>query len=327
MSLRMQRPSDEYRTIAARAGWFSKAGRGRLMIEGRDAASFLHALLSNDVQGLHAGEGRYTTYLTPQGRMLADIVVYQCGDRVLLDVPHAESLAARFDQAIFSEDVRIGDVSGPVDQLGVIGPAAAEVVARVTSAGVDSLRALPVRSHLVAGDVRIARTDDAPLPSLDVFFPAAARSALIARLAEAGAVELSADLVEALRIDAGRPAFGVDITGETIPLEAGLLERAISLTKGCYVGQEVIIRVLHRGAGRVAKRLVRLAFDAGVETPPAPGTPLSTEAGDTGRITSAAFSPRAGRVVALGYVHRDAAEVGRRLSAAGAPAEIVAMAG
>jgi folate-binding protein YgfZ len=325
----MHRTSDEYRTIAGLAGWTGKTPRGRLRIDGRDAASFLHALLSNDVLALHDGQGLYATYLTPQGRLIADMVVYHCGDYLLLDVApgQAAPLAARFDQAIFSEDVRIGDVSGPVDQLGVIGPAAAEVVARVTSAGVDSLRALPVRSHLVAGDVRIARTDDAPLPSLDVFFPAAARSALIARLAEAGAVELSADLVEALRIDAGRPAFGVDITGETIPLEAGLLERAISLTKGCYVGQEVIIRVLHRGAGRVAKRLVRLAFDAGVETPPAPGTPLSTEAGDTGRITSAAFSPRAGRVVALGYVHRDAAEVGRRLSAAGAPAEIVAMAG
>jgi folate-binding protein YgfZ len=325
----MHRTSDEYRIIAARAGWFTKTGRGRLRIDGRDATSFLHALLSNDVQGLHAGDGRYATYLTPQGRMLTDVVVYHCGEYVLLDVPSGQAafLAARFDQVIFTEDVRIAVVSDVLDQVSVVGEAAEAVVADVTSADVAGLRALPVRSHLVAGDVRIARTDDTLLSSLDLFFPSESRPGMVARLTGAGAVEMSVELVEALRIDAGRPAFGVDMTEETIPLEAGLLDRAISLTKGCYVGQEVIVRVLHRGGGRVAKRLVKLVFDPAVVASPGPGTRLSTEAGETGRVTSAAFSPRAGRTVALGYVHRDVAEVGRRVTAGGAPAEIVALAG
>jgi folate-binding protein YgfZ len=146
-------------------------------------------------------------------------------------------------------------------------------------------------------------------------------------LKTAGVRALGEDEAESLRIDAGIPLFGRDMDDETIPLEAGIESRAISFTKGCYVGQEVIIRVLHRGGGRVAKRLVRLAFDPSVETPPAAGTTLATDRGDTGRITSAAFSPRAGRVLALGYVHRDAAEAGRRLQAGTALAEILGLAG
>jgi len=325
----MNTTNDEYRTIVTRAGWTRKTSRGRLRVEGRDALSFLHALLSNDVQALRDGAGLYATYLTPQGRLVADPIVYHCGDHLLLDVAPglAGPLAARLDQAIFAEDVRVEDVSATIDQLGVIGTAAEAVVAQATAIDAGPLEALPVRAHVLTSGVRIARTDDALLPSLDVFFPAEAGADLIGRLAEAGAAELSNPLVDALRIEAGRPAFGIDMTGETIPLEAGLLERAISVTKGCYVGQEVIIRVLHRGGGRVAKRLVRLVFDAGVAAVPAPGTPLAIETGETGRITSAAVSPSSGRVVALGYVHRDAADVGRRLTARDAPAEIVAFAG
>ena len=111
------------------------------------------------------------------------------------------------------------------------------------------------------------------------------------RLDELGAVKMSGELFEALRIEAGRPSFGVDMDEETIPLEAGLLERGISPTKGCYVGQEIIIRILHRGGGRVAKRLARLTFDPSVIAPPAAGTSILDGDRDVGRITSAAISP------------------------------------
>jgi folate-binding protein YgfZ len=321
--------TDEYRTIERLAGWIGKSSRGRLRIEGRDAASFLHALVTNDIQALQPGEGAYAAYLTPQGRMIADIVVYHCGDHVLLDVApgHAAVLAARFDQVIFTEDVHVSDVSSALDQIAVIGAGADAAIARATATDRAPLQALAPRSHMAIGDLRVARTDDAPLPSFDLFVPSPARSDWLDRLDDAGVIPISTELTEALRIDAGRPAFGVDMTEDTIPLEAGLLDRAISLTKGCYVGQEVIIRVLHRGGGRVAKRLVRLAFDPSLDQPPPAGTTLATDAGDTGRITSAAFSPRAGRVLALGYVHRDAAEAGRRLQAGDAPAEVLGFAG
>jgi len=104
-----------------------------------------------------------------------------------------------------------------------------------------------------------------------------------------------------LRVEAGRPEFGVDMDADTIPLEAGIEHRAISFTKGCYVGQEVIIRVLHRGHGRVARRLVGLNVAGPV---PARGAKLYAGDREIGMVTSAADSPRSG-TIALGYVHRD----------------------
>jgi folate-binding protein YgfZ len=321
--------ADQYRIIAAQAGWIDKTGRGRLRVEGRDAGTFLHALLSNDILSLRPGQGAYATYLTPQGRLIADLAVYHRGDHFLADVPpgQAAPLAARLDNVIFTEDVRVSDVSDRFVHLGVSGGAAEVVVARALGGDAGVLRALPVRSHVEVGPALVVRTDDAAVPSLDIIGPVGAREEMVSRLADAGVVEMPAQIADAWRIEAGRPAFGADMTGETIPLEAGLLERAISLEKGCYVGQEVIVRVLHRGGGRVARRLVRLVFDRSADRPPAPGTALSTEAGEVGRVTSAAWSPRLERVVALGYVHRDTAEVGRRVSTAAAGAEITGLAG
>ena len=114
-----------------------------------------------------------------------------------------------------------------------------------------------------------------------------------------------------LRVEAGHAEWGVDMNADTIPLEAGLLDRAISTGKGCYVGQEVIIRVLHRGGGRVAKKLVRLRF-AGRDVPAA-GTPLSVDGREIGRVTSAVWSPRESAAIGLGYVHRDFAETGEEV--------------
>ena len=119
-------------------------------------------------------------------------------------------------------------------------------------------------------------------------------------------IQKSADVC---RIENGRPVFGRDMTSDTIPLEAGIEDRAISLTKGCYVGQEIIISVLHRGQGRVARRLVGLTLDP---TASVPGGGSTIRAGDReiGVVTSAAMSPALGRPIALGYVHRDFVEPG-----------------
>ena len=298
-----------YHAVAQGAGVFEKAHRGRLRFDGADAVTFLQALVTADLSGLAPGDHRYATYLTPNGRMLADLRIFHRGDHLLADVPasRAAALAERFDALIFSEDVRVSDVSAAVAQLAMIGDRAGEIAGRMSAFS--------------------ARTDDPTPGSIDLLTAAADRDHLVASLLGAGAVAMSPELYDVFRIDAGRPMFGVDMTEDTIPLEAGLLDRAISTTKGCYVGQEIIIRVLHRGGGRVAKRLVKIAFDPGLHTPPAAGTPLSVNDRDVGTITSAVYSPASARVVALGYVARDHADVGRALTAAGAGAEIVAFAG
>jgi folate-binding protein YgfZ len=327
------RIADQYRTIEAGAGWIDRSGRGRLAFEGRDARAFLQALVTNDIGTAAAGTGVDAAYLTPQGRMIAMLRVLVGESSLDVEVApgQAAALATRFDQLIFAEQVRVTDASVATTAIGVLGGDAAGTIARALAIDRTKVDGLTTLAHQTFGDVRVVRVDDTALAGYELWAPVSAREDLLSRLAAAGAVEIDAELDEALRIDAGRPAFGVDMTEDTIPLEAGLLDRAISTTKGCYVGQEVIIRVLHRGSGRVARRLVKLTFDAGVVTPPESGTPLTADGRDTGRITSAAVSPMNGRVIALGYVHRDVATVGTRVVAptadGDATAEVTGFAG
>ena len=121
----------------------------------------------------------------------------------------------------------------------------------------------------------------------------------------ASLTEITMDTFEVIRIERGVPRFLADMTEDTIPLEAGIEDRAISFSKGCYVGQEVIVRVTHRGGGRVAKKLVRWIGDDSADIVPLPESRIISFDRDIGRVTSAAFSPNLNRVVGLGYVHRD----------------------
>ena len=126
--------------------------------------------------------------------------------------------------------------------------------------------------------------------------------------------EINFDTFEVVRIERGIPRFLADMDTETIPLEAGIEDRAISFTKGCYVGQEVIVRVTHRGGGRVAKKLVRWKADPSAAVVPLAGARIFSEARDIGRVTSAAFSPGREAVVGLGYIHRDFVDPGTEVT-------------
>jgi folate-binding protein YgfZ len=150
------------------------------------------------------------------------------------------------------------------------------------------------------------------VPGFCLYLEPSREREVIAALVDAGAREVSHEATEAARIEAGYPVFGVDMTDDTIPLEAGIEDRAISLSKGCYVGQEVIIRVLHRGHGRVARKLVTLRIDSVV---PPRGARLFAADRDVGFVTSAAMSPRLG-AIAMGYVHRDFVAPGTAIEAA-----------
>lgn len=196
--------------------------------------------------------------------------------------------------------------------------------AKSPSTGSDARAAPSGRGAAIAPglgpcDLLVAATRDLLVPGFDLYAPPALLANVRRALLAAGALEADLDTWHVLRVEAGTPAFGIDMDEDTIPLEAGIEQRAISFTKGCYVGQEVVVRVLHRGHGRVARRLVGL-----MATGPEPGTgaPVVSSgdvlvAGDreVGRVTSAAWSPRLGRTIALGYVHRDLAGPGSALLA------------
>jgi folate-binding protein YgfZ len=315
---------EEYRIAAAGAAWIERAARGRLRFVGADAASFLQALLTNDVLHLTKGQGVYATYLTPQGRTIADIEVLQRDDALLGIVPDdmGPALAERFDRLVFSEDVAVTDESGAWTEIAVTGGQAAGLVAAALAMDSAALTSLPELSQIDSGSGFVVRGGDSPWPMFRVTVPAADRDRTVQAIESAGVRAMSESLAETLRVEAGRPVWGRELTSDTIPLEAGLLDRAISTSKGCYVGQEIIIRILHRGGGRVAKRLMKLVFDPDVTEPPAAGAVVTAAGHTVGHVTSAVFSPASNRVIALAYVHRDASEVGTTLAIDGASAVI-----
>jgi folate-binding protein YgfZ len=310
---------DQYASAHKSAVIVDRSQQGTIALTGVDRASFLHALLTNDIARLTRGTGAYSAYLTPQGRMIADMRVVETGDRMLLGVENeiAAPLAERLDKLVFSEDVQVQNLSGELLGVGLHGPSAPGVIERVTGLAADRL----VHQYDNAGDkVTVVRDDSLGVTGFDVYVARADYSALHARFVEAGAVPCSRETAEVLRVEAGRPMFGVDMTSETIPLEAGIEDRAISFTKGCYVGQEVIIRVMHRGHGRVARRLVGLVLSgAGA---PARGDAILAGDRKAGEITSAVVSPLMGGPIALGYVDRDHTSPGTELSVNGSTARV-----
>lgn len=311
---------DQYNAAHNSAVMIDRPSQGTIALTGADRASFLHALLTNDIALLAKGQGVYAAHLTPQGRMISDMRVIETGNRMLLDVEHdvAAPLAARFDKLIFSEDVQPKDVTGELATIGMHGPSAAAMIRRAT--GVSVVELASQYDNITSDSLTIVHDDALGVPGYDLYVPTSDADAIRAKLTEAGAVKASEETAETLRIEAGRPRFGVDMSADTIPLEAGIENRAISFTKGCYVGQEVIIRVMHRGHGRVARRLVSIVLSKGAI--PARGDKIHLGDRVVGEITSATSSPKLGAPLALGYVQRDHAAPGTELTINGSQARV-----
>ena len=302
---------DGYEALRRGAGVVRRTDRGVLSVRGADRLTWLQGLLTNDVLALPVGGVCDAAYLTPQGRMIADMRVINAPDRVLLDVPGslAENLRAKLDGLLFAEDASIVDDSARLALIDAHGP-------RATTLRGDALITIAASAEAVVFDGVFG------VPSVSIFAAYEEAESIVARLGASGVPEVSLETLNVLRVEAGRPAFLVDIDEHTIPLEAGLEERAISFTKGCYVGQEVIVRVMHRGHGRVAKKLVGLLLSG--EDPPPAGSAISSSDRDVGRVTSAVWSPALSRPIALGYVHRDFLEAGTALTVASQAGPIMA---
>jgi tRNA-modifying protein YgfZ len=310
---------DSYRALHGAAGLVQPADRGVIRVGGADRAVWLQGLLTNDVAALGPGTGCYAAWLTPQGRMISDMRVLETGEATWLDVPGelASRLVGRLDEMIFAEDVSVEDLGTELAVIGVHGPTAAPVFSAAFDGVVTaaSLQDWAVYQHaeipLEGGPARVIHVEPYGVPGYEIYAEPSRLPALAARLRSAGAVSVSADTAEVARIEAGRPRFLVDMDEHTIPLEAGIEDKAISFTKGCYVGQEVIIRVMHRGHGRVARKLTGLMIDG--PAPPRAGAPVRSGEREIGRVTSAAVSPQLGRAIALGYLHRDFLAPGTRV--------------
>jgi folate-binding protein YgfZ len=296
-------PAAEYRAARDVAAIVDRRDRRFLRVYGRDPLRMVQGLVSNDI-AVGAERAVYAAVLTPKGKMIADVRVLRRGDELLLetDVHAVDPLAAHLRKFVPPLFARFEDAADAWQTLSIFGPRASAVLGDVlgitTSSAVDVVH----DASYDGAPVVVVTTSYTDVPGCDLIAAPAVLDALWSRIIEAGARPMGHGTLDVLRVEAGTPRWGAELTDERIPLEAGLRERAISETKGCYTGQEVIIRILHRGHVNWHLRGVLL----GDATAPARDTPLVNDAGrPVGRITSAAWSPRLGQAIALAYVRRE----------------------
>lgn len=305
-----------YQALREGAAWLDLSGRGRIRIAGEDGGRLLHAMVTNHVQQLEPGQGCYAFFLNAQGRILGDMNLLRFADSFLLDTePETRrSSYEHLDKYIIADDVTLEDVTGKTTDIGLEGPG---------SAGVLSALGAPVPeapwSHGQWGTRVVARLSSTGAPGFAILAPRGEQAEVAGQLEAAGAVAASPEAARIVRLELGRPRYGEDISDQHLPQETQLLH-AIHFTKGCYLGQEIVERIRSRGG--VHRFLVRLAIDA--REPPPTGTKISAGGTEVGEITSAIYSPAAGRVVALGYIRLGGFPKDAPLEAAGSMAEITA---
>jgi len=279
-----------------------RSERGKLALTGSEAKDFLHGQVTNDILGLTPGHGCYAAFLTHKGKMLGDMRVFDLGDELLLDCERValQELFNMIRRYKLGRELELHKRTLELGLLSVIGPDAPDLAGPGEH---DNAR------HTLGGaDVIAVRTD----VGIDLFFAAADAPAVRAALDFPDATEQEAEIV---RVEHGRPRYGVDLDDSVIPQEAGLNERAVSFTKGCYVGQETVARLHYRGKPNRHLRGLRLAG------PVVPGTALTLGERTVGTVGSAVVSPRLGPI-ALAIVRREAGP-GATVDAGGVAAEVV----
>lgn len=309
----------EYAAAREGAALADLSDRGVLEVSGPLRQKFLHNILSNDILNRQPGEGSLAAIMSAKGHLIALMRALVTEQAVLLEM-NADRLKAVEEALLFYKvgaPVRFG--AKPVTILGVVGPEARKAL---TGAGFD-LPDLAPESHVTGAiggrGVRAARAGD--LPGLGFVIHAAAEDgpSVWEALAASGVRPIGRKALDALRVEAGRPWYGPDVTEDTLLHETGLLGEYHSFTKGCYVGQEIVARLEGRG-GHVNKMIRGLKLGA----PAQAGTPVLAEAKEVGWVTTAAGSPRLGPI-ALAYVHRSHFAPGTTVEVAGAPATVVAV--
>jgi aminomethyltransferase len=321
--------AEQAAAVRRSTGWFRLRERALLEVCGGDRVRWLNGMLSNDVAQLEPGGARsgcYALLLTPKGHIAADLHVLQCGDVFWLELAAdaAARVEARLEKYIIADDVRLADRSREFARLGLEGPRAADVVAPLLGGAPAPAPDSWVDATLGGARVVVAAFGWSGEPGYQLFVPAqaadAAAAALDAAVRACGGIEADAQALEVLRIEAGIPRLGAELDEDVLPAEAHLNERAVSFTKGCYTGQEIVARLDARG--QVQHLLVGLRFeDDGL---PAPGAGVEAGGRRIGEVTSACHSAAAG-AIGLGYVRRAQAAADTEVSVCGRTARVAAL--
>ncbi|HKI32055.1 MAG TPA: aminomethyltransferase family protein [Gemmataceae bacterium] len=320
MPLHYGDPAVEYRRAREGAALFDLSHRGKVELTGPEAEVFLHNLLTNDVKTLPYSHGRETFLCNVQGRVLASALVYRLKvfddpaflsnhDAFWLDVDPGlgDKVACHLDRHLISERAEIADCTPSFAHLHLAGPQAPELVAQ------DGITGLAAHELMQNGwgaeTVQFRRNDRLGVPGYDIVCPAAQAESHWTHWRERGATPAGLRAEETLRVEACTPVYGKDVTEANLAPEVGRTPQAISYAKGCYLGQEPIVRL--RDLGHVNRVLTGLRLE-GSEPVPA-GAKLWRDGKEAGHVTSSVYSPALGTAIALAYVRRGSTDPGTAL--------------
>jgi len=308
----------EHAALGESAGILDLSFRGRLCILGTDRVKFLNGQVTNNVKDLRTGEGCYAALVSAKGKIQSDLHIYILENEILLDFEPGlvGAVQQRLEKYIIAEDVQVADVSAPYGLWSVQGPKAAAIIKRLSwnFAVPEEPCALVRIDDAALGEIHVMNHPRTHSAGYDLFVPSQSMQAVADQLITA-AKETSGrfcgwQALETARIEAGIPRFGADMDETNLASEV-LDTRAISYTKGCYIGQEIIARV--RTYGQPAKSLCGLRLPDNLRALPVKGDKLFLGEKEVGYITSAAASPRLKTNIALGYVRREANQPGTEL--------------
>ncbi len=316
-------PAAENRAVRGRAGLADLSHRAVWRLEGPDAPRFLQGSLSNDIEALQPGQGCYALSLTNRGKVITDLVVFRRKLDFLMHAP-TETRSAGFaslERFLVGDDATLTDLTGRMGMLGVYGPEARGIVASLWK---EALPALPDHHFIerfFGGDTLLvsaaAWTGEL---GFEIIAPVALLPALwedlLSRVRAHGGLPVGEAALDSLRLEAGTPRSGIDFDEETIPQMAGL-DHALCHTKGCYRGQEIVLRVQTKG--QVKRSLIGLSLEGPADSLPGRGTKLLVAGREEGWITSAIASPTLGRPLALGYLNRQVKAPGTVVEIAASP--------
>lgn len=300
-------PAGEYQTVRSAAGLIDHSQRGLLQFTGPDRLAFLQGLLSNDLRILKPFDGQYAAVLTQQGKVIADVRVLCSLNSYYLDFWEnlKNKILDHLNRYLVADEVEIADRSDEYSILSIQGPRSKTLLRDlVGQAELPGQLWHHTMVNIDAAAICVVSASHTGEPGFDLIAPQSSLADLARKLTDAGkrfsAAWVGEEAQHILRVEAGMPRYGVDFSEDNLLLEVGI-DHAVSFSKGCYLGQEVVERI--RSRGHVNKKLSGLLLD-GQEAAKA-GDLISAGDKEVGRVTSSVISPRLKRPIALGYLHKD----------------------
>jgi tRNA-modifying protein YgfZ len=309
--------ASQFDEITTQVGWIDRSDRVRLEIKGPDRAKFLHNLTTNEIKRLAVGRGCEAFVTSPQGKTIGYLIVLAADDRIIAraDPGGGELALPHFRKYGVFDDVSIDDRGSSTFEFYFFGPKAADLVGRASGRLPEEVDYAHIVTEIAGNPVRVVRESPAGRSGFTVIGERAAAASITGTLLEArrdlGLIDVDAECFDVLRIEAGTPLFGNEITEKNLPQEFGRDDKAISFVKGCYLGQETVARI--DALGHVNQVLKGVRFDS--EMPVAlAGSLLEHEGKRVGVVTSAAFSPTRNAVIGLGLIKTMHSRAGTRLT-------------